>query len=286
MYRTGISTIGFTFTENNFAALAEAGIRDVEISRPLGEYPYLEHKAIRALADRHGVKLWSYHLPFAGTDTLDIASADEELRRRTVEILAGYIRKGGDIGVDKFVIHPGSEPNSEDTEVRGELLKHCMESLNTLAEIAAEYGAVIAVEELPRSCLGRTAEEILQLISANDKLRVCFDSNHLLMDDNLNFLKKLAGKIVTVHISDYDFLNERHWLPGEGKVDWTAQYEGLKASGYEGVWLYEIRQKKPASILEGRRLEFSDYVRNAREIMEGRPITVFRKPKTFTGLWE
>jgi len=281
-----MSSCAFPLSEESFRGLSDYGVEAIEISLDGEGYEKLNYQEVMALSRRYGIRLWSCHLPFTPWGMLNISKPDPQVRSYTLDLYKELIRKASDIGVDKFVIHPGSEPNSEDTEVRGELLKHCMESLNTLAEIAAEYGAVIAVEDLPRSCLGRTAEEILQLISANDKLRVCFDSNHLLMDDNLNFLKKLAGKIVTVHISDYDFLNERHWLPGEGKVDWTALYEGLKASGYEGVWLYEIGQKKPASILEGRRLEFSDYVRNAREIIEGRPVTVFRKPKTFTGLWE
>ena len=88
--------------------------------------------------------------------------------------------------------------------------------------------------------LSLSAEEILQLISANDKLRVCFDSNHLLMDDNLNFLKKLSGKIVTVHISDYDFVKERHFLPKEGKIDWMKVIGALKAVNYQGVFNYEV----------------------------------------------
>lgn len=286
MYRTGLSTCGFSFTDNNFAALTEAGIRDVEISRPLEEYPWLDHRAIRALADRHGVNLWSYHLPFAEPCRLNIASMDAEIRLRTVNILSDYIRKGGEIGVDKFVIHPGSEPNSEDPAERAELLKRCMESLDTLAETAARYGAVMAVEDLPRSCLGRTAEEILQLISANDKLRVCFDTNHLLVDDNLNFVKKLAGKIVTTHVSDYDCLNERHVLPGEGKIHWPALYAALTDSGYAGVWLFEIDLRKGSAIAEGRDLTFRDFAENAETVFAGKQPVPFRTMKTYKGLWE
>ena len=286
MLNIGLSTCGFPFTDNNFAALAEAGIRCVEVSRPLAEYPWLESGVIRSLALRHGITLWSYHLPFAEKDTLDIASMDEALRLHTIGVLTENIRKGAEMGIDKFVIHPGSEPNSEVPEERAELMKRCMDSLDTLAETAARYGAVIAVEDLPRSCLGHTAEEILQLISANDKLRVCFDTNHLLRDDNLNFIRKLAGKIVTTHVSDYDYINERHWLPGEGKIDWPALYTALVETGYDGVWLYEISLRVPASIQDGRRLTFSDFARNAKEIAAGEPLTVFRTAKTFTGLWE
>ena len=62
-------------------------------------------------------------------------------------------------------------------------------SLNELADFAAERGAVIAVEDLPRTCLGNCADEMLEILEANEKLRVCFDTNHLLKDTNGNFLK-------------------------------------------------------------------------------------------------
>lgn len=55
-------------------------------------------------------------------------------------------------------------------------------------------------------------------------LYMCFDSNHLLGEANPDFLRRLyeaglAGRIGSVHISDYDFTDERHELPGNGKND-------------------------------------------------------------------
>lgn len=54
-------------------------------------------------------------------------------------------------------------------------------------------------------------------------LYMCFDSNHLLGEANPDFLRRLyeaglAGRIGSVHISDYDFTDERHELPGNGKT--------------------------------------------------------------------
>ena len=83
------------------------------------------------------------------------------------------------IGIDKFIVHPSAEPIEKD--LRSENFKYSMESLDRLAEIAYAEGAVIAVEDLPRTCLGNSADEIGKLISVNDKLRVCFDTNHLLL---------------------------------------------------------------------------------------------------------
>jgi sugar phosphate isomerase/epimerase len=146
-------------------------------------------------------------------------------------------------------------------------------SLNELADFADLKGAVIAVEDLPRTCLGNCADEMLEILEANEKLRVCFDTNHLLKDTNGNFLKKVGDKIVTLHISDYDFVDEKHWLPGEGKVDWVEILEGLKSLGYEGVWMYEVGLGIPRSLTRSRNLTFEDFVRNAKEVFEEKEIT-------------
>ena len=47
-------------------------------------------------------------------------------------------------------------------------------------------------------------------------------------------------------MSDYDRKNERHWLPGEGVIDWTELLSALVESGYEGPFIYEASKgKKP-----------------------------------------
>lgn len=285
MLEIGLSTCGFDLNEYNFRALSESGIRNAELCVKFDEYPALNHKEIKKSADEAGIKLWSYHLPFAGKDVFDIASLDSTVRLSTVKTHAEYIKLGADIGIDKFVIHPCGEPKSSDGEVREEEMKRAMESLDYLAEIAAHEGAVIAVEDLPRSCLGNTSAEIEKLISANDKLRVCFDTNHLLTENNLDFIEKLSEKIITLHISDFDFINERHWLPGEGKLDFTAIYKKLLEKGYAGPWLYEISLDPNPKTIDRRRLEFRDFYNNAMEIFEGKKPTPIGKPKENLGMW-
>ena len=42
--------------------------------------------------------------------------------------------------------------------------------------------------------------------------------NHLLGESHTDFMKALKHNIITTHLSDYDGVDERHWLPGEGIV--------------------------------------------------------------------
>lgn len=268
MYKVGLSSCGFPLTEENFKGLEQAQISAVEICMPADKYSFINYRELSQLSLRYGIKLWSYHLPFMPFDTVDISSMSSEIRNNTVKLYTDMIQKAADIGIDKFIVHPSGEPIS-DSE-RHERLKYSMQTLDRLAEIAYENGAVIAVEDLPRSCLGNTADEILKLISANDKLRVCFDSNHLLKDTNLNFIKKLSDKIVTVHISDYDFVDEKHWLPGEGLVNWAELLGSLRQINYRGVWLYEISLSSSKQLARSRSLTFDDFKNNAVAIFEGK----------------
>ncbi len=142
------------------------------------------------------------------------------------------------------------------------------------------------MEDLPRTCLGRDSKDILNLLSADPNLRVCFDTNHLLSENPVDFIKAVGDKIITLHVSDYDNIYERHWLPGEGIIDWQALVEALKEVGYKAPWTYEIGFQAPWSIVRDRNLTCDDFVRNANEILGGKPITVFSTPKPNIGMWE
>ena len=261
----GLSTCGKTIDENLFLNFKNAGITHMEVSMGNKSQSF-DYKLIKECALKYGINLWSFHLPFGPFEELDLSK--KELAKQSLCCYEELIKKGADIGIDKFVIHPSGEP-IDDNE-RAERMKCAKESLAELACIARKYGSVIAVEDLPRTCLGRNSSEIKELISLNDDLRVCFDTNHLLKEANCDFIYAVGDKIITTHISDYDFVDEKHWLPGEGKINWQELYKALLDVGYEGPWLYEIGFKAPATIQRDRNLTCEDFAEKAKEIFEGR----------------
>lgn len=267
MYKVGISTCGDKpMTDEAFKYMADSNISAIEISLPYDKVKDFDYKNAKTLSGRYGVDIWSYHLPFLPFEEIDPSHLDKNIRDYTVKYFNELIKKGADIGIDKFVIHPSGEPIADSQ--REERMKCSMESLDKLAETAYECGAVIAVEDLPRTCLGHDSDEILRLISTNDKLRVCFDTNHLLIDDNITFMDNLGDKIVTIHVSDYEFFDECHWLPGEGKVDWVKMIDKFEEIKYNGVWLYEMGFKGERGITRSRDLTYKDFYDNAKAIFE------------------
>lgn len=271
MYKIGLSISSHLMTEQIFQNLKNAGILAIEISH--SSTKHLEYDNLPLFvewAQQYGIELWSYHLPFWDENKKFISISDAETADDTVKLFCNLIEQGAAVGIKNFVVHPSGEPIK--TEDRAAHLMRAKQSLRILADFASARGVVICVENLPRTCLGRNFNEIMDLISAHSALRVCFDTNHLLKESYVDFICALKDKIVTTHISDYDFIDEKHWLPGEGAVDWNLLYHTLGDVGYDGVWLYELgfhNDKLPRV----RDLTCEDFARNAKEIFEGKPIT-------------
>ena len=98
----------------------------------------------------------------------------------------------------------------------------------------------IVLENLPRTCLLNTSEEMLWLCKKVKNLRFCLDTNHFLRERTHEAIEKLKGKIVTMHVSDHNYVNEQHWLPGKGTIEWDKLLSALEKIGYNGVFNYEL----------------------------------------------
>ena len=222
------------------------------------------------MADQHGLELHSFHLPFLPFNVIDISNP--AIADSSVEYLCTLIKDATNVGIKTIVIHPSGEPIAEaDRPVRMETAK---KSLAALTQFASSCGATIAVEDLPRTCLGRNSSDILDLISAHPALRICFDTNHLLSESISDFIAAVGPKIITPHVSDYDNINERHWLPGEGIIDWNALKSDLDAVGYDGYWLYELGLAASTNTVDRERcLTYADFRTNYEQIMAGDEIT-------------
>lgn len=263
MRKIGIRYYDTLLTEENFRDMHDGGMTATELCL-VHEPEKLDFKKVRELADRFGIEIWSCHLPFR--DKWSLVQKNDNDHKKTIDLQKMLIERATDIGVDKFVMHPGSPLENTSRE---ESKKRSMEALSTLADFAASHGAVIAVENMIPKCLGNCADELLELVSANEKLRICFDVNHMLLEKHEDFAEKVRDKLITMHISDYDFIEERHWFPGYGKIDWVSLYKKLCEIGYEGAWIYELSPGVEKEYLP-RALTVRDFYNNATEIFAGK----------------
>lgn len=242
-----------------FEEYAANGIGEMELTLPYDKFVLLDWEQVGRDARETGVHIHSLHLPFYPFALLDLSSPDAALRGNTVQVHKTALTHAAALGIKIAVVHASGEPNPP--EERAARLQYAGESLAALADFAAPYGITIAVEDLPRTCIGNCSADIKALLQYDDRLRVCFDTNHLLGEKNADFVRAVGDKIVTLHVSDYDLRNERHWLPYEGKNDWVELVTLLENAGYAGPFMYEIPCNAPHSIAR-RPITFADFYEN------------------------
>ena len=244
---TSVSIVGSTSPEA-LAKIKAAGIEYIEVTmnsfwrnKPENEVYIRAYEALRNIDDA-GLKVWSVHLPFSSS--LDVSQIDPVKRENSIRIMTEMIRLAGIFNPTCLVLHPGAD-TVKDPDTRDERLKCSRNSIGRLAIVAEEIGAVLCIEDLPRTCPGRTAEEMDYLTAGIPNVKICFDTNHLLLGDHTEFFEKVGDRIFTLHVSDYDKVDEKHWLPfhEKGIVDWGAFNRNLKKIRYKGVFMFEVTAK-------------------------------------------
>ena len=203
---------------------------------------------LKSQIDSSSLKVWSVHMPFS--KVIDISLMDSTKRAAAVDYVKDMMRVAGIFQPQRIILHPSAEPVYPDE--RAERLANSHASIGEIAPVAKEIGAVLCIENLPRTCLGKNSEEMMYLIEGYDEVGLCFDINHLLYQSHEDYLNGISkGKIKTVHISDHDFADERHLLPGVGKIDWAPLWKGIRNNGYDGIMMFEC-YGEPAELAHAR----------------------------------
>lgn len=191
-----------------------------------------------------GLRPSSLHLPFG--DAWDISTEDAALSPQLLAGLETILRWARQQDIRLAVLHASFEPIPEAR--RSVRLALAKANLQRLAERAAKLDIRLAVEDLPRSCLGNCSAELEQLTQTGLVAGVCFDVNHLLKESHQAFVGRVGRYILTTHLSDYDRIDERHWFPGEGCIDWPALKQLLRQADYRGRWLFELNENAAPSL--------------------------------------
>ena len=181
-----------------------------------------------------GLAVWSVHLPFGPAWDVSADPRDGRLQR-----LEDHLAVAADLGAHCVVLHPSHTPL---TAPRSVCAAASRAAIAHLGQRARAVGLVLAVENLPRLYLGNTVAELAGLLPAN--VGVCLDVNHPMQETAVDFARRLGPRVVTVHMSDSDGREDRHWLPGEGCVDFGRVRSTLLQAGYRGPWMLEIHSRR------------------------------------------
>jgi len=182
-----------------------------------------------------GLSIWSTHIPYG--EDVDISNPDAAHRAAAVARVKEFIDLAIEMRAKQIVLH-ASERIKEDT--REERVLRCRESLKELSRYMEGKGVTLAIESLPPDFMGNSSKEILRLIDGIDHVGICFDTNHLVPEKPEDFVRAVGNRITTVHIADFDGIEQKHWMPGRGVIDWAVVIDELLKTGYSGPFMYEV----------------------------------------------
>ena len=75
-----------------------------------------------------------------------------------------------------------------------------------------------------------------------ESVGICLDTGHA----NNNGLDpadeaRIAGeRLIALHLQDTDALEDRHWPPGLGNINWRRVGAALTEIGFDGAWTFEV----------------------------------------------
>lgn len=247
MERLGISTCicGNSLGVNQLEIMERLGIEHFELGLHPFPLPLLNNKNLVKEIEKYlknsNLKCRSLHSVYDGKNDFSLFTGKEQ--DSSLSQIKKYIDLASRLGADKVVVHPSGKLTSE--AERPKRLSQCKEGLNKLGNFAKSLEVRLAVENLPREWIGNCSQEMREIISGfvPEIIGVCVDVNHIFKERIDEFIKALGKRIITTHIADNDGIDDKHWLPMKGVINWQKVIFALKSIDYHGVFMYEVKIK-------------------------------------------
>jgi sugar phosphate isomerase/epimerase len=256
----GVSLIFYRdgFNEYLMGDLIKAGVETIEINARELALPHQRDTAVPLLA-RQNPRVSSLHALFG--PEYDFSRLEPEPWRYAINCALETVELASELNIPILVMHASSEPIPP--EERAYRLERVIEGLAIIGQKAKSTGRRIAIEYLPRTCLGNSLAELNMLVDrlGDETFGVCLDVNHLMARhaELPQVVRALGPRLIATHISDCDEVDEKHWLPGKGVLDWPAFMRALRDINYTGPFTYEceVEGDSPAEKLAKLRDNFN-----------------------------
>lgn len=251
MYRLDLGTNIHLFQKDgwskdffqNLDEIKKQGFQSVEVSlgRVGGYRMNMEtcimqvEDGLKAVQDK-GLRLNSIHMPFQRF--IYISSYDEGVRSWAMDEFRQLIAVCDNYNPAHYVFH--SKTGSKE-EGLWELRKPAL--IRSFREMVAATPNNICIENMVGS-FPNTVEDMVEILQQVENGKCCIDTNHFLHDKTSDAILALGKWVKTIHVSDYDGVFEKHWLPKEGVNNWMKIIGALEKIGYNGAFTYEVYREK------------------------------------------
>ena len=223
------------------AELADAGFTQCELFGPKDLADDRTAGERRGVLNRHGVWARTIHSDLS----VDLAALDDDVRTQAIAAVAACFEPYAELGGFAVIVHPsrGDSPEQQ-LEPRVDAFRR---SLDTLTALAENLGIRLACENLQHKGEPRPLCRMEDLRRVIDEypptVGICLDTGHA----NNNGLDpadeaRIAGeRLIALHLQDTDALEDRHWPPGLGNIDWRRVSAALTEIGFDGAWTFEVK---------------------------------------------
>ncbi len=236
------------------------GFKSVELSLgKVGGYVMHMQKCMQEVEDGlkavldAGLTLNSVHLPFQRF--IYISSCDEGVRSWAINEILQLIALCDKYKPKHYVFH---SKTGREEEGLWNLRKPAL--VRSFKEMVAATKNNICMENMVAS-FPHTIDAMREILEQVEGGKCCIDTNHFLKDNPSDAILSLKKWVTTIHVSDYDGIYEKHWMPKEGINNWMKIIGALEKIGYSGPFMYEVAREKCG-------YSFADIRANYEELFE------------------
>ena len=194
--------------------------------------------AARSAAEDCGITVTGLHWLLVKPAGLSISTKDAAVRKKTVDIMRGFIEQCAELG-GKYLVHGSPHQRRVDPgETRAAAMERACESFAAIAEDAAKAGVVYCIEPLSseQTPLINTLDEAARLVEqigspAVRSMLDCSSAGRMEKEPLPALVERWLPKGVIAHVQ----VNDRNRRgPGQGEQRFAPLFASLKRNGYRG----------------------------------------------------
>ena len=190
--------------------------------------PQIKKEEMPQIVREAGLYLENIHVPFNNCN--ELWSESTQVRNESVKQHMNWLEDCAKYDIPIMVMHITDEVGTFKAN------KYGIKSLSKLTKEAEEIKVKIAIENTnPTEAVSFVLSEI-----PSEYLGFCFDSSHAqLCGGGQTLVNNFGERLLATHISDNDGRKDRHWLPGNGLINWKALTENFPQN-YKGYLTLEV----------------------------------------------